>query len=56
LRVVDSYDAMTNTRPYRKALSVEDAIVELLKDRNTQFDGKVVTCLAKVLLKHPRPF
>lgn len=51
LCVVDSYDAMTNTRPYREAMRVEDAIMELLKNRNTQFDEKVVDCFVKLLLK-----
>jgi putative nucleotidyltransferase with HDIG domain len=55
LCVVDSYDAMTNTRPYREAMRVEDAIVELLKNRNTQFDEKVVDCLVKLLLQQPLP-
>ncbi len=55
LCVVDSYDAMTNTRPYRKAMRVEDAIMELLKNRNTQFDEKVVDCFVKLLLKQNPP-
>ncbi len=50
LCVVDSYDAMTNNRPYRHAMRPEEAIVELLKNRNTQFDEKVVDCLVKLLL------
>lgn len=54
LCVVDSYDAMTNTRPYRQAMRVEDAIVELLKNRNTQFDEKVVDTMVKLLLQHPQ--
>jgi HD-GYP domain-containing protein (c-di-GMP phosphodiesterase class II) len=55
LCVVDSYDAMTNTRPYRKAMRVEDAIVELLKNRNTQFDEKVVDCMVKLILQKNPP-
>ena len=51
LCVVDSFDAMTNTRPYRQAMRVEDAILELLKNRNTQFDEKVADCLVKLLLQ-----
>jgi len=53
LCVVDAYDAMTNTRPYRKAMGIEDAVVELLKNRNTQFDEKVVDCLVKLVLAQP---
>ncbi|MBN1545642.1 MAG: response regulator [Syntrophaceae bacterium] len=54
LCVVDSYDAMTNTRPYRQAMRVEDAIVELLKNRGTQFDEKVVDCMVKLVLQQPQ--
>lgn len=47
--VVDSYDAMTNPRPYRQAMEVSDAIAELLENRNTQFDEKVVDCLVRLV-------
>ena len=49
-----AYDAMTNTRPYREAMKVEDAVVELLRNRNTQFDEKVVDCLVKLVLRQSR--
>jgi len=46
LAVADSFDAMTNNRPYRSAMSIADAVVELGKNRNTQFDGQIVdVCL-----------
>jgi len=38
IAVADSYDAMTTERPYRKALTKEEAIKELLKNAGTQFD------------------
>lgn len=40
--VADTYDAMTSTRPYRKALSHQDALAEILAHRSTQFDPRVV--------------
>ena len=40
--VVDSFDAMTNNRPYRKALSIDVAMAELKNNRFTQFDGDIV--------------
>jgi len=40
--VVDAFDAMISNRPYRKAMSVEQAIEELKRCRGTQFDPKVV--------------
>ncbi|MCP4546177.1 MAG: HD-GYP domain-containing protein [bacterium] len=45
LHVCDTLDAMTSTRSYRKALSVETAIDEFLKFRGTQFDPEVVDAL-----------
>ena len=43
--VVDAYDAMTHSRPYRTALSVEEARAELVKSRGTQFDPDLVDLL-----------
>lgn len=36
--LADAYEAMTSDRPYRKALSREHAIEELIGGRGTQFD------------------
>lgn len=40
--VVDTVDAMTNARPYRKALPMEKAIQELKDFSGTQFDEAIV--------------
>jgi putative two-component system response regulator len=40
--VVDAHDAMTHDRPYRAALSADEAREELLRSRGTQFDPDVV--------------
>ena len=41
--VADSYDAMTSSRPYRdNTLTKEQAIEELIRNKGTQFDCKVV--------------
>ena len=42
LSVADSFDAMTNNRPYRSALSTEQAVNELNRNKNNQFDGEIV--------------
>jgi len=39
--VVDAFDAMTNDRPYRKALPVEVAVDEIERGAGTQFDPAV---------------
>jgi putative two-component system response regulator len=40
--VADVFDALTHTRPYKKAWSMEDALEELRRQRGTQFDPEVV--------------
>jgi diguanylate cyclase (GGDEF)-like protein len=42
LTIVDSYDAMTCERPYRKALSHQEAVNELYKSAGTQFDESLL--------------
>ena len=42
LTIVDSFDAMTSDRPYRKGMSVADAVVELKRCAGTQFDPELV--------------
>ncbi|MBU1045398.1 MAG: diguanylate cyclase [Candidatus Omnitrophica bacterium] len=52
IAVADSYDAMISLRPYRNALSVEDAVKELIKNSGTQFNSKVVLAFLKVILRN----
>jgi putative nucleotidyltransferase with HDIG domain len=47
--VADAYDAMVSTRPYRKAMSSELALVELEKNAGTQFDPNVVRIFRSVM-------
>ncbi len=42
LSIADAYDAMTSDRPYRKALSHDAAVAELLRCSGTQFDPILV--------------
>ncbi len=41
IAVVDSFDAMTNVRPYRNALPEEKAISEIKQFSGTQFDAHI---------------
>jgi len=47
--VVDSFDAMTTDRVYRKALSMNEAIQEIVRGRGTQFNPEVVDAFLKLL-------
>jgi len=45
----DAYNAMTTDRPYRRALTHEAAVAELLAGRGAQFDPAAVDALLSVL-------
>src|SRR4030088_543503 len=45
----DSFDAMTTTRSYRKAMSTDVAVAELMANAGTQFDPRVVAALLEML-------
>ena len=47
--VADSYDAMTSTRAYRRALSKEQAMQQLVNNRGTQFHPDVVDVFLDIL-------
>jgi diguanylate cyclase (GGDEF)-like protein/putative nucleotidyltransferase with HDIG domain len=49
LAVADAYSAMTTDRPYRKALSIDDAIVELCKVAGKQLDPMLVKEFIEVI-------
>lgn len=53
IAVVDAFDAMTTTRPYREALPVPSAIAELRRERGHQFDPVVVDAFLDVLAERP---
>ena len=49
IAVCDAYDAMTSERPYRLAMTPEDALLELESGAGTQFDPDVVTAFSRVI-------
>ena len=40
--MADSYDAMTSSRPYRKAMTHDQAVAEIKRCINFHFDEKIV--------------
>jgi putative nucleotidyltransferase with HDIG domain len=49
IAVADAYDAMTNNRAYRSAMSSEQARAELLRHAGTKFHPRVVDCFVALL-------
>jgi putative nucleotidyltransferase with HDIG domain len=50
LTIADAYDAMTSSRPYRYTpLTVEEAIDQMEKNKETQFDSDIVDVFVKLL-------
>lgn len=49
ITVADSFDAMTTDRPYRQALSLEEAIATLQNNSGSQFDPVIVEHFIQVI-------
>ena len=50
LTVIDSFDAMTNNRPYKQKLSFESALAEIERCKGTQFDPELADQFMAYLL------
>ena len=55
LAIADAYDAMTTDRPYRKALTQDEAFDELRQCGNTQFDPTLVERFISLVHASARP-
>ena len=49
LVIADSFDAMTNYRPYKKRMSLSEAREEILRCKGSQFDPKLVDVFIKMI-------
>lgn len=49
LSVVDAFDAMTNDRIYRQAMSPQEALVEIIINAGKQFDPQVANLLIEII-------
>jgi len=56
LAVVDSYDAMTQDRAYRKAIPVEAAIDDILQNAGSKFDPVIARIFVDMVLKNKRKY
>ena len=49
LEIADAFEAMTSKRPYKRALTLKEAIEELKRCSGTQFDPKLVEIMVSVI-------
>ena len=49
LMICDSYDAITSDRPYRRARSSEEALIEMKRHAGTQFDEGLLAVFCEVI-------
>jgi HD-GYP domain-containing protein (c-di-GMP phosphodiesterase class II) len=55
IAVADAWHAMTEDRPYRKALETSVAMAELVAGCGTQFDPAVVNAFLAGIARHVKP-
>jgi putative two-component system response regulator len=48
LAVADAYDAMVTDRPYRKAVSHEEAVAVISAEKGRQFDPEIVDVFLEI--------
>ncbi len=52
ISVADAFDAMTSDRPYRKGMSIEEALSIIEEESGKQFDPKIVSVFVKFVREH----
>ncbi len=55
IAVADAFDTITSDRTYKKARAAEDALNELERCANAQFDGRIVELFVRTMRQLPNP-
>jgi putative nucleotidyltransferase with HDIG domain len=55
IAVADAYDTITSDRTYKKARAAAEALAELERCANAQFDAKVVAAFVRTMKSMPNP-
>jgi diguanylate cyclase (GGDEF)-like protein/putative nucleotidyltransferase with HDIG domain len=55
IAVADAFDTITSDRTYKKARPAEQALTELERCSNAQFDGKIVALFVRTMRQLPNP-
>jgi diguanylate cyclase (GGDEF)-like protein/putative nucleotidyltransferase with HDIG domain len=55
IAVADAYDTITSDRTYKKARTAAEALAELERCANAQFDGKIVEIFVRTMRRLPNP-
>ena len=55
IALCDAFEAMTEDRPYRQAMSIADALAEIAANAGSQFDRELAALFADELARKPEP-
>lgn len=53
IAIADAFDSLTTNRPYEKAFTAKEAIMEIMRSSGTQFDPEIVKPFQKSFSKYP---
>jgi len=54
IAVADVFDTLTTKRPYKKAFSAKEALLEIVRNAGTQFDARIVKAFQRAFSKRPK--